>query len=101
VGLFGISGVGNILASIKMAKYLDLSARETVVTVATDSFDRYPSVMADLGKRMGRLGDGAIDEKLMGRWAREVFHGIDTEEILDVRGSAQKERLYKQKARSG
>lgn len=98
VGIFGISGIGNILASIKMARYLDLSARETVVTVATDGFDRYPSVMVDLGKRMGRLGDGAIDDRLLARWGKDAFHGADAEEILDVRGSAQKDRLYKQKA---
>ena len=34
----------------------------------------------------------------MARWAKAAFHGQDGEEILDVRGSLQKERLYKQKA---
>jgi cysteine synthase len=98
VGLFGISGVGNILAAIKMAKYLDLGPRETVVTVATDGFDRYPSVLKELAHRQGRLGDGDIHDRQIERWAKNAFHGQDDEEILDVRGTAQKERLYKLKA---
>ena len=97
-GLFGISGVGNILAAIKMARFMDLSGRDTVVTVATDGFDRYPSVLTELGKRVGRMGDGMIDDRTLARWAHGVFQYQDADEILDVRGSRQKDRLFKQKA---
>jgi cysteine synthase len=37
--LFGISGVGNLIAAVKFAKYLELAASDWVVTVATDSMD--------------------------------------------------------------
>jgi len=47
-GVFGISGVCNILASIQAARHLGLGADEPVYTVATDGFDRYPSVMRRL-----------------------------------------------------
>src|SRR5262245_1812390 len=42
VGLFGISGVCNVLASIKAARHCGLGPSDAVVTVATDGFDRYP-----------------------------------------------------------
>lgn len=41
----GISGCANIIAAIKSAKYYDLKAGENILTVATDSIDRYYSVM--------------------------------------------------------
>jgi cysteine synthase A len=47
-GVFGISGVCNILASIQAARHLGLGEDEPVYTVATDGFDRYPSVMRRL-----------------------------------------------------
>jgi cysteine synthase len=94
VGLFGISGLCNILGSIKMAKALKLGPKDNVVTIATDSFDRYPSVIADLGKRTGRIDDSSVDERVLSRWARDVFRGADAEEILDVRSKKQKDRLF-------
>ncbi len=44
----GISGVANIIAAIKTAKYYDLGVGENVLTVATDSLSRYYSVMDNL-----------------------------------------------------
>jgi cysteine synthase len=41
----GISGCANIIGAIKTAKYYDLGEGENVLTVATDSLDRYHSVM--------------------------------------------------------
>jgi cysteine synthase len=96
-GLFGISGLCNVLGAIKLAKALKLGPKQNVVTIATDGFDRYPSVMVDLGKRMGRIDDQSVDERVLGRWAREVFRGADAEEVLDVRGKKQKDRLFAQK----
>lgn len=79
-GLFGVSGICNVLGSIKMAKYLGLGKDDNVVTIATDGFDRYPSVVATVA------GD-----------APEVFSSADSSEILDVRSAAEKERLFRQK----
>lgn len=53
--LFGISGVCNILASIKTVKAYGFGADDLVVTVATDAIDRYPSVMQKLDDQFGRM----------------------------------------------
>jgi hypothetical protein len=55
VGLFGVSGICNILGAIKTAKVLGLGPKDTVVTVATDSFDRYPSVLQRLTRERGAM----------------------------------------------
>lgn len=41
--LLGISGIGNVIASIKMAKYYELRKSDIVVTVLTDSMELYGS----------------------------------------------------------
>ncbi len=41
----GISGCANIIAAIKTAKYYNLKHGDNVLTVATDSLERYHSVM--------------------------------------------------------
>ncbi len=91
-GWFGISGVCNILGAIKTARHLGLGARDNVVTVATDGFDRYPSVLADLARRCGPIGDSTMAE-----WYERIFRGATTANILDVRSGVQKERLFRQK----
>jgi cysteine synthase len=60
VGVFGVSGVCNVLAAIKTARHYGLGPRQAVVTVATDGFDRYPSVLERLGAERGPMtGDEA------------------------------------------
>ena len=54
-GILGISGICNILASIKTAKFYGFGKDDMIVTVATDAIDRYHSVMADLDERFGSL----------------------------------------------
>jgi cysteine synthase A len=49
--LFGPSGICNVLGAIKLAKHLRLGPGDNVVTVATDGFDRYNSVLDDLNRR--------------------------------------------------
>lgn len=63
-GVFGISGVCNILASIKAAKYYELNADQPVLTVATDGFDRYPSVMKRLTESVGPVSKDNVAERL-------------------------------------
>ncbi len=54
-GIFGISGIANILAAIETARYWELGPDDVVFTVATDGFDRYPSVIQRLEEREGPL----------------------------------------------
>jgi cysteine synthase A len=89
---FGISSVCNILGAIKTAKLLELGPNENVVTVATDGFDRYPSVMADLEKRRGPTNDVILSE-----WFDQIFRGASGSDTLDVRSPEQKDRLFRMK----
>ncbi|HEY1341362.1 MAG TPA: pyridoxal-phosphate dependent enzyme [Bryobacteraceae bacterium] len=88
-GLFGISGICNILGAIRMARFLGLGADDNVVTVATDGFDRYPSVLAKLAERVGSIADVEAV-----RAFERIFRGGESAEILDVRPREQKERLF-------
>ena len=90
--LFGVSGICNILGAIKMADYLRLGPDDNVVTIATDGFDRYPSVMEDLERRS--LG---TEDFVLRRWAKDIFIRKDTENIYDYRAMTGKEQLFRQK----
>ncbi len=61
--LIGISGVCNILGAIKTARWLGLTRDDAVVTIATDSLDRYPSVMRRLTERNGPLTRERAEER--------------------------------------
>jgi cysteine synthase len=55
VDFFGISGVCNVLAAIRAADHYGLGPRQAVVTIATDGFDRYPSVLRRLDADQGPM----------------------------------------------
>ena len=68
--LLGISGVANILAAIKFAKYNELTAKDYVVTIATDSMQLYGSRVKELALQRGEYtaSDAQRDmELLMGQ----------------------------------
>ena len=89
---FGVSGICNILGSIKMAKYLRLGPGDNVVTIATDGFDRYDSVIEDLEKRSLETEDFVLR-----RWKKDVFDNADENNIKDVRRPEMQELLFEQK----
>jgi cysteine synthase len=88
-GVFGISGICNVLGAIRLARYLGLGPEDNVVTIATDGMDRYPSVLANLEKRRGPLNEARLSAGF-----EEIFRGGDAREILDVRPRVEKERLF-------
>jgi len=45
VTVVGPSGICNIIGAMKLAKYMRFGPGDNVVTIATDGFDRYDSVM--------------------------------------------------------
>ena len=55
--LIGISGLANILASIKTAKYFEYDKNDIVFTVATDSADMYRSRIVELRDKEGTFTD--------------------------------------------
>lgn len=77
VDVFGVSGICNILGSIKTAKVLGLGPDDLIVTVATDSFDRYPSVLEDLTRREGPQTRDMALRRL------EIFHRVGTDWTLE------------------
>jgi cysteine synthase len=53
--LLGISGVANLLSSIKFAKYYELGENDLVLTVLTDSMEMYESRLRELTEERGEF----------------------------------------------
>jgi hypothetical protein len=85
-GVFGISGVCNLLGAIQTAKLLGLGARDTVVTIATDGFDRYPSVMRKLDAELGPMREAEALRRI------EIFHRARPQQFLE--GSRELRRRW-------
>jgi cysteine synthase len=89
---FGPSGICNVLGAIKMAKFLRLGLGDNIVTVATDGFDRYNSVLEELGHRYLETAPFVLE-----RWAKDIFLGAQDDHVYDFRKAAGKEQLFNQK----
>lgn len=76
--LFGISGICNIYGAIKTAKHYGFKQGDVIVTVATDSLERYHSVMADMAETYG-----ALDEARAVGYIESLYHGMRTDWIMD------------------
>ncbi|MEZ4559711.1 MAG: pyridoxal-phosphate dependent enzyme, partial [Caldilineaceae bacterium] len=92
-GKFGPSCICNIVGAIKTAKYLGLGPEDNVVTIATDSYDRYPSVSQALYDRIG----GKPDDDQLEMWAKSVFLGASLGEVIDLNAPGQQARLQQMK----
>ena len=55
LSLFGISCIGNMVATIKMAKYYEMGAGDVLVTVGTDSMEMYESRLVELREERGEF----------------------------------------------
>ncbi len=51
--LIGISGIANLISSIKMAKYFEMNGEDIILTIATDSADMYQSRIQELEEERG------------------------------------------------
>ena len=88
-GVLGVSGICNVLGAIRIARHLDLGPKDNVVTIATDGFDRYPSVLTDVEQRYQPL-----DEPKLASAFEAIFRGGGAADVLDVRSAQQKQRLF-------
>jgi len=52
--LLGISSIGNVIGAIKFAKYYELTERDIVFTVFTDSMELYGSRLKELEEKFGK-----------------------------------------------
>lgn len=55
--LLGISSICNLLSAVKMAKYYEMSEKDIIFTIATDSSDMYKSRIAELQAQFGEYGE--------------------------------------------
>jgi len=90
---FGPSGICNLLGAIKIAKHLHLGPGDNVVTVATDGFDRYQSVLDEMNRRYPEITSAVLD-----RWVNDIFLNATPDHIYDFRPASAKEKLFRQKA---
>jgi cysteine synthase len=79
LALMGISGVSNVLCAIKFAKYYELSGRDVVATILTDSAAMYQSRLEEL-----RAEKGPYDAcQAAGDFAASL-RGIRTDNMLEL-----------------
>jgi cysteine synthase len=76
--LLGISGICNIIGAIKTAKYYNMSSDDVIVTVATDSMERYHSVMDNMKEE-----HGALDEAQSTAFVDGIFHRAGTDWVME------------------
>ena len=77
--LLGISGIGNVLASIKLAKWYELGEQDVVVTILTDSMEMYGSRVRELAEK-----NGALDRGEALAIYRESLAGQRTDNFLEL-----------------
>jgi cysteine synthase len=86
VGFFGVSGVCNVLGAIRAARHYGFGPKQALVTVATDGFDRYPSVLRRLDAEAGKMDAAGA------RLGLDVFRVRDSALRLD--GTAESRRRW-------
>ena len=87
---FGLSSVANILAAVKVAKYLRLGPDDVVMTVATDGAAMYGSERERISCRDFPAGFGALDAaEVFGRW----MLGLGTDNLLETT-LADRDRIF-------
>ena len=76
-GIFGISGVCNMLGAIKAAKFYGFGKDDLVVTICTDAIDRYHSVMDQMTATYGRMDETEAAVRLAGIFHAQKLDWID------------------------
>ncbi len=89
LGHFGLSGIANIVAAIKLAKYLGLGPGDAVLTVATDSAAMYGSQLEKTCAGLGRHFDDITAAEIFG----EHLSGAGTGDILELT-RRERERIF-------
>jgi cysteine synthase len=86
--LLGISGIGNLLGSIKLARYFELGENDVVFTVLTDSMELYGSRLSELEK-----SDGPFDrDAAVAAWAGSLA-GQRADNLLEL-SHPEKKRVH-------
>ncbi len=91
VDTFGISSICNIIGAIKTAKAIKAGKGQNVVTIATDGFDRYPSVMQRLNQTAGKM----TKDEAKRRW--DIFRKADAKDWVQEGTAYHRTRWHNQK----
>jgi len=86
--LLGISGIANLLSAIKFAKFYELTERDVVLTVLTDSMELYQTRLAELEEERGAYTETQAAVDLASR-----LHGIKTDHVLEL-GFQDRKRIH-------
>ena len=74
----GISGIGNLVATIKMAKYYELTEKDYLVTIFTDSMELYGSRVNELRGQRGEYQDKNIYRDM------EMLESINIDNMMEI-----------------
>lgn len=74
----GISGIANLIASIKLARYYELGKHDIVFTVFTDSLALYGSRLAELEAERGPYGERQADRDL------ELLSSLSVDHVAEL-----------------
>ena len=86
---FGFSSIANIVASIKLAKYMNLSKDDAIITVATDGADLY---LSELNKSKEDF-EGIFDETSCAEIFGQYMKAISVDNTLEL-NQREKERIF-------
>ena len=86
----GLSGIANVLAAIKTARYFDLTEKDLIVTVATDSSALYGS---ERDKTIARDFAGEFDAIAAAETFARHMIGLDGDHFLET-GHRDRRRIF-------
>ncbi len=103
--LMGISGAANLLSAIKVAKHYEMTSKDIVVTIATDSMEMYGSRLAELTEDRGTfdatdaavahhrylLGTGLEHVHELGYYDRKRIHNLKYYTWVEQQGKTYEE----------
>jgi cysteine synthase len=105
LSLFGISCIGNMVATIKMAKHYEMGSGDVLVTVGTDSMEMYQSRLVELRDERGEftsldaagafhrymLGAGLDHVQELGYYDRKRVHNLKYYTWVEQQGKTYEE----------
>ncbi len=103
--LLGFSGISNLLSAIKLAKHNELSSKDVVVTVLTDSMELYGSRLEEMRAELGKYdekaaiandarylkGERTDNMQELGYWDRKRIHNLKYYTWVEQQGRTYEE----------
>ncbi|MCK4812714.1 MAG: pyridoxal-phosphate dependent enzyme [Candidatus Marinimicrobia bacterium] len=82
--LLGVSSIGNLIGAIKFAKYYELTEKDIVTTIFTDSMELYGSRIRELREQRGKYShDNAVQDY-------EMMNNVTIDNMLELDYYAKK-----------